>query len=122
MAGKKAKLAFCFDLCWDHPDYPKPIAHLPMELSMLVQDYLRDIKAVSSGRIFGIKFLIIFIGVVVGPLVLLVVGGRDSGTLSEIGLALSFLAIALLLLISLSVGFLMFRREARVPSISPKYI
>jgi hypothetical protein len=34
----------------------------------------------------------------------------------------SFLAIALLLLISLGVGFSMFRREARVPSISPKYV
>jgi hypothetical protein len=90
-----------------------------MELSMLVQGYLRDIKAVSGYWLSGIKFLIMFIGAVVGPLVLLVVGVRDSGTLSEIGLALSFLAIALLLLISLCAGFSMFRREARVLSISP---
>jgi hypothetical protein len=53
---------------------------------------------------------------------LLVVGVRDSGTLSETGMALSFLAIALLLLISLGVGFSMFRREAGVPSINSKYI
>jgi hypothetical protein len=89
---------------------------------MLVQDYLRDIKAVSGDGLPSFKFLIMFIGSVVGPLVLLIVGGRDSGTLSAIGLAWSFLAIALLLLISLGAGFLMFRREARVPSISPKYI
>ena len=89
---------------------------------MLVRDCLRDIKAVSGGRFPSLKFLIMFIGAVVGPLVLLVVGGRDSGTLSETGLALSFLAIALLLLISLGAGFSMFRREARVPSISSKYI
>jgi hypothetical protein len=122
MAEKGAKLALFFGLCWDHPVYPKTIAHLPVELSMLVRDYLRDIKAVSGGRFPSLKFLIMFIGAVVGPLVLLVVGGRDSGTLSETGLALSFLAIALLLLISLGVGFSMFRREAGVPSISSKYI
>jgi hypothetical protein len=121
-AEKGAKLALFFGLCWNHPGYPKPIAHLPMELSMLVQDYLRDIKSVSGDWLSSLKFLIMFIGAVVGPLVLLVVGGRDSGTQSEIGLAWSFLAIALLLLISLGAGFSMFRREARVPSISPKYI
>ena len=89
---------------------------------MLVQDYLRDIKSVSGDWLSSLKFLIMFIGAVVGPLVLLVVGGRDSGTQSEIGLVWSFLAIALLLLISLGTGFSMSRREARVPSISPKYI
>jgi hypothetical protein len=93
-----------------------------MELSMLVQDYLRDLKAASGDWLLSLKFLIMFIGAVVGPLVLLVVGGRDSGTLSETGLAWSFLAIVLLLLISLGAGFSMFGREARVPSISPKYI
>jgi hypothetical protein len=122
MAGKKAKLALFFGLCWNHPGYPKPIAHSPMELSMLVQDYLRDIKAASGDWVSCIKFLIMFIGAVVGPLVLLVVSVRDSGTLSEIGLAWSFLAIALLLLTGLGAGFSMFRREARVTSIGPKYI
>jgi len=89
---------------------------------MLVQDYLREINAVSGDRFPSFKFLIMFIGAVVGPLVLLIVGVRDSGTLSETGLAWSFLAIALLLLISLGVGFSMFRCEAGVPSISSKYI
>jgi hypothetical protein len=121
-AEKGAKLALFFGLCWKYPGYPKPIAHLPMELSMLVQDYLQDIKAVSGDWFPSLKFLIMFIGAVVGPLLLLVVGGRDTGTLSETGLAWSFLAIALLLLISLGAGFSMFRREAGVPSISPKYI
>jgi len=89
---------------------------------MFSQDNLQGLKAASGNWLHSLKFLIMFIGAVVGPLVLLVVGGRDSGTLSETGLALSFLAIALLLLISLCAGFSMFRREARVPSISPKYI
>ena len=84
---------------------------------MLVQDYLRDIKSVSDDWLSSLKFLIMFIGAVVGPLVLLVVGGRDSGTMSEIGLAWPFLAITLLLFISLGAGFSMFRRGARFPSI-----
>ena len=93
-----------------------------MELSMLVQDYLWNIKTVSGDWLSGVKFLIMFIGAVIGPLMLLVVGVRDSGTLSEPGLVWSFLAIALLLLISLGAGLSMFRREASVLSISPKYI
>jgi hypothetical protein len=89
---------------------------------MLVQDYLRGLKAASGNQVPGLKFLIMFIGAVAGPLVLLVVGGRDSKTLSESGLAWSFLAIALLLLMGLGAGFSMFRREARIPSISPTRI
>jgi hypothetical protein len=93
-----------------------------MELSMFIQDALQDLKAVSRDWFPGLKFLIMFIGAVVGPLVLLAAGGRDSGTLSELGLIWSFLAIALLLLISLGAGFSMFRREARSLSISPTRI
>jgi hypothetical protein len=93
-----------------------------MELSMFIQDLLQGLKAASGYWFPSLKFLTMFIGAVIGPLVLLVIGGRDSGTLLEISLVWSFLAIALLLLISLGVGFSMFRREARVPSISPKYV
>jgi hypothetical protein len=89
---------------------------------MFIQDDLRDLKSVSGDWFPSLKFLVMFIGVVVGPLVLLAVGGRDLNTLWETGLAWSFLAIALMLLISLGSGFLMFRRKARVPSISPKRV
>ena len=54
---------------------------------MLVQDFLRDLKSASGNWIPSLKFLIMFIGAVVGSLVLLVVGGRDSKILSEPGLA-----------------------------------
>jgi hypothetical protein len=93
-----------------------------MELSMLVQDYLRDLKAAHGDWLPGLKFLFMFIGAVVGPLVLLIVGGRDSKTLSETGLAWSFLAIALLLITGLGAGFSMFRRGARFSSIGPRRI
>jgi hypothetical protein len=89
---------------------------------MFIQDDLRDLKSVSGDWFPSLNFLVMFIGVVVGPLVLLAVGGRDLNTLWETGLAWSFLAIALLLLISLGAGFLMFSRKARVPSISPKRV
>jgi hypothetical protein len=122
MADKGAKLALFFGLCWNHPDYPKPIAHLPMELSMFIQEVLWNLKSVSGGWFSNLKFLIMFIGTVVGPLVLLALGGRESKALSETGLAWSFLAIALLLLISLGAGFSMFSRVARFPSIGPSGI
>lgn len=93
-----------------------------MVLSMLVQDSLQDLKATSGNWFPGFKFLIMFIGAVVGPLVLLVVGGRDSNPLSETSLAWSFLAISLLLLTSLGAGLLMFRRVARFPSINSRRI
>ena len=89
---------------------------------MFIQDDLWDLKAASGDWFPNLKFLVMFIGVVVGPLVLLAVGGRDSNTMSETGLAWSFLAIVLLLLTGLGAGFSMFRREAGTPSISPKRI
>ena len=89
---------------------------------MLIQDYLQDLKAVSGDWLPRLKFLIMFIGAVVGPLALLVVGGRASKTLSETGLVWSFLAIALLLLIGVGAGLSMFRRVARFPSIGPRRI
>jgi hypothetical protein len=89
---------------------------------MLVQDYLRDLKAVSGDWFPSLKFLIMFIGTVIGPLVLLVVGGRDPKTLSETGLAWSFMAIALLLHTGLGAGFLMFSRGSRFPSIGLRRI
>jgi hypothetical protein len=89
---------------------------------MFIQDDLHNLKAVSGDWFPSLKFLVMFIGVVVGPLLLLAVGGRDLNTLWETGLAWSFLSIALLLFISLGAGFLMFMRKARVPSISPKRI
>jgi hypothetical protein len=122
MAEKGAKLALFFGLCWNHPGYPKPIAHLSMELSMFIQDDLRDLKAASGDWLPSLKFLIMFVGAVVGPLVLLVFGGRDSGALSETGLAWYFLAIALLLLISLGAGFSMFMRVTKFPSINSRRI
>jgi hypothetical protein len=83
------------------------------ELSMSIQDVLQRLKPTSAGRFRHTAFLIMFIGVVVGPLVLFVIGGRNPAALGQHGLAWPFLAIALLLFISVGGGFLRFRRESR---------
>ncbi len=70
---------------------------------MFSQDNLQGLKAASGDWLHSLKFLIMVIGVVVGPLMLFVIGGR------------------LLLLISIGLGIRMFGRVARDLSISPKY-
>jgi hypothetical protein len=50
---------------------------------MFTQDDLMDLKAATGDWYPSTKFLIMFIGVVAGPLVLLAVGGRDANIESE---------------------------------------
>jgi hypothetical protein len=90
-----------------------------MELSMFIQDDLQNIKTAFDEWLPSLKFLIMFVGVVVGPLAI-AVGGLDSNSLSVTGMVWSFVAIALLFFISLGVGFSRFRHETKVPSIRPK--
>ena len=89
---------------------------------MFSQKDLRELKA-TSGKWFHIsKFFIMLIGVVGGPLVLFVIGGRSLNTLGEPGVVWASLAITLLLLISIGIGIRMFfGRVAEDLSISPKY-
>ncbi len=87
---------------------------------MFIQDDLQNIKTAFDEWLPSLKFLLMFVGVVVGPLALLAVGGLDSNSLSVTGMVWSFMAIALLFFISLGVGFSLFSHETRVPSIRPK--
>ena len=90
---------------------------------MSVQNVLRRFKATSAGQFPRSVFLMMFIGVVVGPLVLFALGGRNPNTLGQHGLVWSLLGITLLLLISVGGGFWLFRRESHVGkdlSINPK--
>jgi hypothetical protein len=89
---------------------------------MFSQVNLQDLKAASGDWFPSLKFLIMFIGVVVGPLMLFVIDERSLNTLGKPSLVWSSLAITLLLLISIGVGIRMFGRVARDLSISPKYI
>lgn len=89
---------------------------------MFSQNDLRELKATSGKWFHSSKFFIMLIGVVVGPLVLFVIGGRSLNTLGEPGVVWSSLAITLLLLISIGIGIMMFfGRVAKDLSISPKY-
>jgi hypothetical protein len=86
------------------------------------QNDQRELKTASGKWFHSSKFLIMFIGVVVGPLMLFVIGGRSLNTLGEPGLVWPSVAITLLLLISIVIGIRMFfRRVADDLSISPKY-
>jgi hypothetical protein len=77
---------------------------------MSIQNGLQGLKLTSVGPFP--RFLIMFIGVVAGPLVLLVIGGYNPNILGQASSAWSFLALALLLLICIGGGFLLFRRKS----------
>jgi hypothetical protein len=86
------------------------------------QNDQRELKTAFGKWFHSSKFFIMLIGVVVGPLVLFVIGGRSLNTLGEPGLVWPSVAITLLLLISIVIGIRMFfRRVADDLSISPKY-
>jgi uncharacterized membrane protein len=77
---------------------------------MSIQNSIQRLKVTSIGSFP--RFLIMFIAVVVGPLVLIVIGGYDLSILGLAGSAWFFLAIALLLIVSIGGGFLMSRRKS----------
>jgi uncharacterized membrane protein len=77
---------------------------------MFIQNSIQRLKVTSIGSFP--RFLIMFIAVVVGPLVLIVIGGYDLSILMLAGSAWFFLAIALLLIVSIGSGFLMSRRKS----------
>lgn len=74
---------------------------------MSIQNVLRGLKLTSVGSLP--RFLIMFIGVIVGPFILFVIGGYNSNILGLGGSAWYFLGFALLLLISIGGGVWMFR-------------
>jgi uncharacterized membrane protein len=77
---------------------------------MSIQTGIRRLRITSVGSFP--RFLIMFSLVVVGPLVLIVIGGYDLSILGLAGSAWFFLAIALLLIASIGGGFLMSRRKS----------
>jgi hypothetical protein len=76
---------------------------------MSIKNSIRRLSITSVGSFA--RFLIMFILVVVGPLVLIVIGGYDQ-SMPGLASAWFFLAIALLLIVSIGSGFLMFRRKS----------
>jgi carbon starvation protein CstA len=80
---------------------------------MSIQNSIHSIQRLKVTSIGSFpRFLIMFIAVVVGPLVLLVIGGYDLSILGLASSAWFFLAIALLLIVSIGGGFLMSRRKS----------
>ncbi len=91
---------------------------------MTIQNAIRELKANSAGPFPRSKFLMMFIGVVVGPLVLLAIVGRNPDTPGLHGMPWDFIAITSMMLAVTVIGFVMFRHDAqagKVLSISPKH-
>jgi hypothetical protein len=77
---------------------------------MSIQNSIQRLKVASIGSLP--RFLIMFTMVVAGPLVLIVIGVYNPNILGQANIAWSFLAIALLILICIGGGFLLFRRKS----------
>jgi hypothetical protein len=82
---------------------------------MTIQSVLQELKDVCDSPSLRADFLIIFACVVVGPLLVFVIGGRNANLTAQPGLVWFFLAIAPLLIVGIGGGFMMFRREAHPP-------
>ena len=77
---------------------------------MSIQHSLRRLKLTSIGSLP--RFLMMFTLVVAGPFVLFVIGLYNPNILGQASRGWSFMAIALLLVISIGGGFLIFRRQS----------
>jgi MFS family permease len=82
------------------------------------------VKVPQEGALDRIALLIGLVGAIVGPFVLLAIGGRDPNNPNETNLPWYFLVIVLVIVLAIvGVGFLMFTRESRDAeeiSISPE--
>ena len=82
------------------------------------------VKVPQEGVLDRIALLIGLVGAIVGPFVLLAIGGRDPNNPNETNLPWYFLVIVLVIVLAIvGVGFLMFTRESRDAeeiSISPE--
>lgn len=75
---------------------------------MFVQDTLQKLKEVFDSNFPKTKFFTMFAGAVIAPFVLLAIGGRPD-TLWQVGFVWTLMAIGMLLLVSTSIGLMMFK-------------
>ena len=85
-----------------------------MSNQMSTRNILRKFKMAFVDLSSHLAFLIMFAGVVIGPLVLLIIGGRSLNTSGQSYLLLPIILIALLLIVSIGGGFLLFRHGAYI--------
>jgi hypothetical protein len=81
---------------------------------MFIQDNLRELKTTVIDNFPRFKFPLMFSAVVVVPLVVFALAGRDPNVLGQPSLVWSFLAITMLLLISLVSGLMRFRSKSYI--------
>lgn len=79
---------------------------------MFIQTVLKEIKEACTQTFLHSMFLFMFIGVVIAPLIMFIVSTRNFSTEGQLLLKWSLLGIILLLMFSISSGFLLFRYQA----------
>lgn len=77
---------------------------------MFIQDALLALGGVIKDKFPRLKFLIMFATVVIAPLILLVVAGRDNNLVNQPSIFWPIVAIILFLLISIGVGIFLFKQ------------
>lgn len=84
---------------------------------MFVQDSLFEPKLTIDDKFLNPRFLIMFTGVVIAPLLLLVLGGRDHTLLNQPSVFWPLSAIALFLVVSIGGGVFLSQRRNSHPSV-----
>ena len=79
---------------------------------MFIQDTQQKLEVFSGEDFSKTKFLTMFVGVVIAPMILFAVGGRSSGTLWQSGLVWTLLLIGILPIVSVAIGLMRFRSES----------
>ncbi len=79
---------------------------------MFIQDNLQKLKVFSEEDFSKTKFLTMFIGVVIAPMILFVIGGRSSETLWQSSLIWTLLFIGMLPTVSVAIGLMKFNNES----------
>ncbi len=79
---------------------------------MFIQDTLQKLKVFSGEDFSKAKFLAMFVGVVIAPMILFAIGGRSSETLWQSGLVWTLLFIGMLPIVSVTIGLMRYRSES----------
>jgi hypothetical protein len=83
---------------------------------MFVQDTLFALSGVIKDKFPLLKFFLMFAAVVIAPLILFVVSGRNNNLVSQPSLFWPLFAIASILIISIGGGILLFKRGDAAPN------
>lgn len=79
---------------------------------MFVRDNLQKIEVNTGFHFPNPKFMLLFIGVVISPLAIFLIGEQTPSTLWQVGSAGSLLTVVFLLLLSTGISLTMFKNKS----------